>query len=101
MAKNVYLVNKALIFNLESMYNHLKVQEYDAMMDNDWSRMDELESRLDEIEKLMEYAPYPGCAVTWEILSRLREISKERNMQRYQNCINQGMTPQEANLAIF
>lgn len=40
----------------------------------------ELEARISEIEELMEVAYGVGALVEWKVLSRIREIKRERQL---------------------
>lgn len=95
-----YRVNESEIFNLQSMYDHLKCIEIDmredavhAYTDKQW---DEIEARIIEVEELMEKAYCVGALVDWATLKRIREIKAERQLIRYNNCMRQGATEREA-----
>lgn len=96
-----YRVNESEIFNLQSMYDHLKCMEIDAQENNDWNALEEIKKRIEEIESLMEFADCVGALVTWQQLKRIREIRDERNMIRYNIAIANGSSDRDAGYAIM
>ncbi|CCY92862.1 unknown [Bacteroides sp. CAG:1076] len=100
-----YRVNESEIFNLQSMYDRLKCIEIDmrddavhAYTDKQWN---EIEDRIIEVEELMEKAYCVGALVDWVTLKRIREIKAERQLIRYNNCMQQGATEKEAAMAFL
>lgn len=59
-----YRVNESEIFNLRSMYEHLKYIEEQVKESNDWSDLEDIESRIQEVENLMDHARHIGAMVT-------------------------------------
>ena len=76
-----YRVSASEHFNLLSMYDKLKCQE------------------IDMNEHLMEKAYCVGALVSWQTLKRIREIKEERQLIRYNTCIAQGASENDAALA--
>lgn len=103
MAKQVkrYRVNESEVFNLNSMYDHLKCMEIDARENGDWDALYKIEERIEEVENLLESARYIGALVTWPQLKRIREIRDERNVIRYNIAIRNGASDREAGDAIM
>lgn len=103
MSKQVkrYRVNESEVFNLNSMYDHLKRMEIDARENDDWDVLDKIEERIEEVENLLESASYIGALVTWSQLKRIREIRDERNVIRYNISIQNGARDYEARNAIM
>lgn len=100
-----YRVNGSEVFNLQSMYEHLKVKELEmeeaprgTISIDEFSK---LYDRLEELEVLMEKAPYIGALVDWNTLKRIREITAERQMIRYSTCLAAGATEEEAAISLF
>lgn len=97
-----YRVSESELFNLQSMYEHLKCLETEMIMgetefdENEW---DSLCKKLDETEMLMEKAYCVGAPVDWPTLKRIREIRDERQMIRYATCLSQGTPEKDAALA--
>ena len=95
-----YRVNGSEVFNLQSMYDHLKVKEIEMEeAPKGTFTTDEfikLCDRLEEVESLMEKAPCIGSLVDWDTLKRIREITAERQMIRYNTCLSLGATEEEA-----
>lgn len=95
-----YRVNGSEVFNLQSMYDHLKVKELEMEeAPRGTISIDEfsaLYDRLEEVETLMEKAPHVGALVDWPTLKRIREIADERRMIRYSTCLAAGATEEEA-----
>lgn len=95
-----YRVNGSEVFNLQSMYDHLKVKEIEmeeapkGIFTTD--EFIKLYDRLEELELLMEKAPYIGALVDWNTLKRIREITAERQMIRYSTCLAAGASEEEA-----
>jgi len=103
MKQKKYRVNESELFNLESMYEHLKCREDElreaprGMVTTEmW---DELYARLDEIESLMDKAYCVGALVDWQTLKRVREIKSERQWIRYNCSPAAGSSELEAGLA--
>lgn len=100
-----YRVNKSEHFNLYSMYDRLKCIEIDMREDTEHSytekQWDEIEARISEVEELMEKAYCVGALVDWATLKRIREIKAERQLIRYNNCMQQGATEREAAFAFL
>lgn len=95
-----YRVNESEVFNLQSMYDHLKCIEIDMREGNiKWD--DKIEERIEEVESLMESAYCIGALVTWSQLRRIREIRDERNMIRYNIAIENGASEHDAGYAIM
>lgn len=95
-----YRVNESEVFNLQSMYDHLKCIEIDMQEGNiKWD--DKIEERIEEVESLMESAYCIGALVTWPQLRRIREIRDERNMIRYNTAIENGASEHDAGYAIM
>lgn len=98
-----YRVSASEHFNLLSMYDKLKCQEIDmneapahTYTEDQWNA---LYDRLDEINHLMEEAYCVGALVSWQTLKRIREIKEERQMIRYNTCMAQGASENDAALA--
>lgn len=104
MAKK-YRVNESEHFNLLSMYDRLKCIEIDMREDTEHAytekQWDEIEDRISEVEGLMEKAYCVGALVDWVTLKRIREIKAERQLIRYNNCMQQGATEKEASMAFL
>lgn len=96
-----YRVNESEVFNLQSMYDHLKCMEIDAQENDDWDTLDKIEKRIEEVESLLESAYCIGASVTWEQLKRIREIKDERNAIRYNIAIQSGASDRDAGYAIM
>lgn len=96
-----YRVNESEIFNLNSMYDHLKCLEIELMENEQYDKLEEINDRIDEVEDLMSHARYIGALVTWPQLQRIREIRDERNAIRYQRAIELGASDFEAGYAIM
>lgn len=96
-----YRVNESEIFNLRSMYEHLKYIEEQVKESNDWSDLEDIESRIQEVENLMDHARHIGAMVTWPELKRIREIRDERNAIRYGIAVSNGASDKEAGYAIM
>ena len=95
-----YRVNESEIFNLSSMYDHLKCAQIDLEEGrrDDW---DYVMSRLEEVEMLMDKAYCVGALVDWPTLKRIREIKDERNWIRYNIAIQSGVSESEAGYAFM
>lgn len=52
-----------------------------------------------EIEELMEKAYCVGALVDWKTLKRIREIKEERQLIRYNTCLQQGASEKYAAMA--
>ena len=90
-----YRINGTELFNLQSMYDHLKCAEIDMQEGViDWD--DAILDRIEEVESLLEKAPYIGATVDWPTLKRIREIKDERQLIRYTTCLAAGATEKEA-----
>lgn len=102
MKMKKYRVNESEVFNLQSMYEHLKCDEI-YMNENidDYSEKDftALYERIKEVENLMDKAYCVGALVTWPELKRIREIKAERQLIRYANCLAMGTPENEAAIA--
>lgn len=102
MAKK-YRVNESEHFNLLSMYDRLKCIEIDMREDTEHvyteKQWDEIEDRISEVEELMEKAYCVGALVDWSTLKRIREIKEERQLIRYNTCMQQGATEKDAAMA--
>lgn len=96
-----YRVNEGEVFNLQSMYDHLKCMEIDARENDNWNALEEVEKRIEEVESLMESAYCIGALVTWEQLKRIREIRDERNGIRYSIAIQNGASEHDAKYAFM
>lgn len=92
-----YRVNESENFNLQSMYEHLKVQEEQERAEGGWD--EQLHARIAEVEDLLEKAPFVGSLVDWPTLKRIREIKEERQMIRYTTCLAAGSSERDAALA--
>lgn len=92
-----YRVNSSELFNLDSMYEHLKCMEIDAIETGKW--LEGLEERIEEVENLMDKVQGVGSLVDWPTLKRIREIKNERQMIRYNTCLSKGATEADAALA--
>ena len=75
---------ESALFNLDSMRTKLLNEQYEQP-----EREDELQKRIDEIENLLEKMHFGK--VTLREWNRIQEIVKERQMQRYVTCLNNGM----------
>ena len=96
-----YRVNESEVFNLQSIYEHLKCLEIDAQENNKWDELEKIEERIKEVEDLLESAYCIGAFVTWEQLKRIREIRDERNMIRYNIALANGASEHDAGYAIM
>lgn len=96
-----YRVNEGEVFNLQSMYDHLKCMEIDAQENGDWNALEKIEERLEEVSILLESAYCIGALVTWEQLKRIREIRYERNEIRYSIAIQNGASKHNAGYAFM
>lgn len=98
-----YRVNGSEHFNLYSMCDRLKCIEIDMTEDTEHTytekQWDEIEARITEVEELMEKAYCVGALVDWSTLKRIREIKAERQLIRYNTCMQQGATEKEAAIA--
>lgn len=92
-----YRVNSSELFNLYSMYEHLKCMEIDAIETGKWP--EGLEGRIEEVETLMDKVQGGGSLIDWPTLKRIREIKNERQMIRYNTCLSKGATEEDAALA--
>lgn len=101
MGTKKYRVNESEVFNLQSMYDHLKCREIDAQENNDWDTLEEIEKRIEKVESLLESAYCIGALVTWEQLKQIREIRDERNAIRYGIAIKNGVCEQDAKYAFM
>lgn len=99
-AEKKYRVNESEVFNLQSMYDHLKCKEIE-MIEGDIEWDDTLEDQIKEVESLLEDAYCIGALVTWPQLKRIREIRDERNNIRYNIAIANGASDKEAGYAIM
>lgn len=95
-----YRVNESEVFNLSSMYDHLKCIEIemqeapsDAYSQEEWG---EILTKIREVEGLMDKAYCVGALVDWPTLKRIREIKNERQLIRYTTCLNSGASESEA-----
>jgi hypothetical protein len=93
-----YRVNESEHFNLMSMYDHVKCIEID-MAEGIVPWDNEVIDRIQEIEDLLDKAYCVGALVDWPTLKRIREIKDERQMIRYNRCLQSGMEEKEAGLA--
>lgn len=86
-----------------SMYDRLKCIEIDMTEDTEHTytekQWDEIEARITEVEELMEKAYCVGALVDWPTLKRIREIKAERQLIRYNTCMQQGATEKDAAIA--
>lgn len=96
-----YRVNESEVFNLQSMYDHLKCMEIDARENDDWDALEKVEEQIEEVENLLKSAYCIGALVTWPQLKRIREIRDERNMIRYNIAIQNGARDREAGYSIM
>lgn len=98
-----YRVNESEHFNLLSMYDRLKCIEIDmregAEHEYTEKQWDEIEDRIIEVEELMEKAYCVGALVDWTTLKRIREIKAERQLLRYNTCMQQGASEKDAAIA--
>lgn len=94
----LYRVNESEVFNLQSMYEKLRVWEIE-MQEGERSWDDSVFDRIAEVEMLMEKAYCVGATVDWPTLKRIREIKEERQMIRYNRCLAAGNSDQEAAIA--
>ena len=99
-----YRVNGSELFNLQSMYEHLKAKELEmeeaprgTVSIDEFSKLCD---RLEELECLMQKAPNIGALVDWNTLKRIREITAERQMIRYSTCLAAGATEAEAAISL-
>lgn len=97
-----YRINESEHFNLFSMYDHLKVVEYQmeeagTYSAEEWSN---LYKSLEKVQSLMEKATCVGALVDWPTLKAIREIQAERQMIRYQTCLADGSEEREAAIAL-
>ncbi len=93
-----YRVNESEHFNLMSMYDKLKSIEID-MEEGTIPWDDAIEDRIEEVESLLEKAYCVGALVSLEDLKRIREIKDERQMMRYNKCLELGESEQDAALS--
>lgn len=93
-----YRVNSSEHFNLMSMYDHLKCIEID-MIEGVIPWDDDVMDRIDELEDLLDKAYCVGALVDWDTLKRIREIKDERQLMRYNRCLQNGVPEKEAGLA--
>lgn len=93
-----YRVNSSEHFNLMSMYDHLKCIEID-MIEGVIPWDDDVMDRIDELEDLLDKAYCVGALVDWDTLKRIREIKDERQLMRYNRCLQNGVSEKEAGLA--
>lgn len=94
-----YRVNESEFFNLNSMYEYLKVLEIEMECDErpwDYS----IYGRIEEVERLMDTAFCVGALVDWPTLKRIREIKDERQMIRYNRCLAAGKSERDASIAL-
>lgn len=98
MKNKLYRVNSSESFNMQSMYDHLKAiecQDIEGEIKLTSEEWDDLQKRIVEVEDLLPYC-YVGMQVTWDKLKRIREITAERQMIRYANCLAAGMSERDA-----
>jgi hypothetical protein len=81
-----------------SMYDHLKCVEID-MMEGIIPWDDKVMDRIDELEDLLDKAYCVGALVDWDTLKRIREIKDERQLMRYNRCLQNGASEKDASLA--
>jgi hypothetical protein len=93
-----YRINSNEQFNLMSMYDHLKCVEMD-MMEGIIPWDDKVMDRIDELEDLLDKAYCVGALVDWDTLKRIREIKDERQLMRYNKCLQNGASEKDASLA--
>ena len=93
-----YRVNASEHFNLMSMHDHLKCVEID-MIEGVIPWNNDVIDRIDEVENLLDKAYCVGALVDWSTLKRIREITDERQMIRYNKCLQNGMKEKDAGLA--
>ena len=93
-----YRVNSSEHFNLMSMHDHLKCVEID-MIEGVIPWDDDVMDRIDELEDLLDKAYCVGALVDWNTLKRIREIKDERQLMRYNRCLQNGVSEQDASLA--
>lgn len=93
-----YRVNESEHFNLMSMYDHLKCVEID-MIEGVIPWDNEVIDKLEDVEDLLTKAYCVGALVDWATLKRIREIKNERQMIRYNKCLQNGMEEKDAGLA--
>ncbi len=93
-----YRVNSSEHFNLMSMYDHLKCVEID-MMEGIIPCDDKVMDRIDELEDLLDKAYCVGALVDWDTLKRIRKIKDERQLMRYNRCLQNGASEKDASLA--
>ena len=93
-----YRVNESEHFNLMSMYDHLKCVEID-MIEGVIPWDNEVIDKLEDVEDLLTKAYCVGALVDWATLKRIREIKNERQMIRYNKCLQNGMKEKDAGLA--
>lgn len=95
-----YRINSSELFNLQSMYDHLKCMEIDLRegLRDDW---DYVMGRIEEVEKLLSKVNGVGSLVDWPTLKRIREIKDERNFIRYNIAIQNGANEIEAGNAFM
>jgi hypothetical protein len=80
------------------MYDHLKCVEID-MMEGIIPWDDKVMDRIDELEDLLDKAYCVGALVDWDTLKRIREIKDERQLMRYNKCLQNGASEKDASLA--
>lgn len=96
-----YRVNESEVFNLQSMYEHLKCIEIQAREDDNCDTLEKVEKQLEEVEYLMDSSYCIGALVTWPQLKRIREIRDERNMIRYNIAVKNGASDKAAGYAFM
>lgn len=109
MSKEVrkYFVKSNYKFNLSSMIDHVWCCIYDIqdgkmksvnLMGEEMDE-DRLYEFKDELDELLSYAL--SGRVTGKEYGRIKAISDERNMIRYNICLSKGMDENDAALAFF
>lgn len=98
MAVKKYRVNSSELFNLQSMYDHLKALEID-MQEGITPWDSSIEERIYEVQGLLDKAYCVGALVDWPTLKRIREIKEERQMIRYNIALSAGCSEEDAAFA--
>lgn len=103
-----YFCNNSMKFNLDSMYTHLKVMQYefeDGTITGDVEicdrvvNIDTIDDLIEEVGDLLSKAVWGK--VTGKEYGRIKRISEERKMIRYCTCLNAGMSEEKASYAFL
>ena len=104
-----YWVKDGMLFNLETMRTKIQLFQYDieeGLMESvelmgetmDYDRLEEFKQ---EIETLHDTVWWNGKKATGKEYGRIKAISDERDLMRYETCLASGMSESDAGYAFM